>query len=92
LDTHQEKTVFLPFELFCVVAEVAFVRLIATIALAAGIGVLLTASRDLLASPPASVSGGGMVAARAGSVSVAQLSAMLVGMCCVLAGLFLWVR
>jgi hypothetical protein len=84
--------VFLPFELFCVVAEVAFVRLIGTIALAAGVGVLLTASRDLLSSPPGNVSGGGLIAARSGSVSVAHLSALLVGMCCVLAGLFLWVR
>ena len=83
---------FLPFELFCVVAEVVFAKLLGTIALAAGIGVLLTASRDRLSPPPGNVSGGGMIAARSGSVSVAHLSALLVGMCCVLAGLFLWVR
>jgi hypothetical protein len=84
---------YLPFELFCVIAEVFVTRLIGTVLLAAGAGVLLSWIRDEQARPvPASVEPGGLLAARSGSGSLAQLGVLFAGLCCVAGGLFLWTR
>jgi len=85
--------VYLPFELFCVVAEVVLSRLIGTILLALGAGVLLAWIRDEQPAPTVvDVHPEGTVTARTGSVSVAQLGVLLTGVCCVVGGLFLWTR
>jgi hypothetical protein len=82
---------FLPFELFSVLAEAALARLIGTVALAVGVAVLVTWNGRPQPAPTTG-GGGGLVAARPGAVSVAHLSALLTGFCFVLAGLYLWTR
>lgn len=84
---------YLPFELFYVVGAVVLTRLLGTILLAAGVGVLLTWVRDEPApAEPSGIQPGGLLATRAGSVSAAQLGAVLTALCCVAGGLFLWTR
>jgi hypothetical protein len=66
--------------------------LIGTLILSAGVGVLLASFRGESPSTPARIVDGGMVSVRPGVVSLAQLVALSVGSCCVIAGLFLWMR